>query len=124
MRAADVYVLPTERESFGLTLVEAMAAGAAIVTTDAAPMRGEVVAEGGAEFVPPGDVDALAAAMLRLLTDPERRRTLGAAGRARAAAEFSPEAAARRHAEFYNARLRAIGRSPLRPGRVAGEPPQ
>jgi phosphatidylinositol alpha-mannosyltransferase len=83
LSSAAVYVAPhTGGESFGIVLVEAMAAGAAIVASDLAPFRS--VAEDCARFFPVGDSVALARAIVELLHDPEGRARLAAAGAATA----------------------------------------
>lgn len=83
--AADVFAAPaTGHESFGVVLVEAMAAGLPVVATDIPGYR-EVVADGvEGLLVPPHDPGALAAALRRVLTDRELAAALGAAGRRRA----------------------------------------
>jgi phosphatidyl-myo-inositol alpha-mannosyltransferase len=83
--AADTFVSPAlGQESFGIVLVEAMAAGLPVVATDIPGYR-EVI-EDGVEglLVPPGDVGALASALRRVLEDPEAAKSFGEAGRARA----------------------------------------
>jgi glycosyltransferase involved in cell wall biosynthesis len=67
-------LLPSENEGFGLPAVEAAACGAPVIATTASPLP--ALLEGGGVFVPPGDVDAIAAAMRRLL-DLEERARLG-----------------------------------------------
>lgn len=82
--AADVFVLPSRHEPFGIVLLEAMAAGVPIVATqvDGVPW---VVAEGqAAALVPPNDPNHLATTIRHLLTTPAQRETLAAAGRQRA----------------------------------------
>jgi glycosyltransferase involved in cell wall biosynthesis len=80
MADLDVLALPSiEPESYGLVLVEALASGTPVVATDhgGPPEIVARAAPGTARAVPPGDVDALAAALLDLLpaqTSPERRR--------------------------------------------------
>jgi rhamnosyl/mannosyltransferase len=59
------------------------------------------------QAVPPADPAALAAAIRQLLADPELRRTLGAAGRARVAAEFSAAAMVRQTVDIYRQAVRA-----------------
>ena len=83
--AADAFASPaTGQESFGIVLVEAMAAGVPVVATDIAGYR-EVVRDGvDGLLVPPNDADALAAALRRVLSEPELAAALAAAGRARA----------------------------------------
>jgi phosphatidylinositol alpha-mannosyltransferase len=85
-RAADVFVAPALRgESFGIVLVEAMAAGRPIVASDISGYR-DVVRHGREGLlVPPGDSAALADAVAALLDDPARARSFGAAGARRAA---------------------------------------
>ena len=88
----DVFCLPSldRAESFGLVLLEAMRASRAVVASRI-PGSGvnHVVAEGETALqVPPGDVEALAAALARLAAEPALRERLGAAGRQRFEREF------------------------------------
>lgn len=80
--SGDVYCAPnTHGESFGIVLVEAMAAGTAVVASDLEAFR-RVLREGECGvLVPVGDAGALARALAALLTDPERRTQLAGAGR-------------------------------------------
>ncbi|HEV8634516.1 MAG TPA: glycosyltransferase family 4 protein [Chloroflexota bacterium] len=91
LAAMDVLVLPslgTGAESFGIVLIEAMASGKPVVAS-ALPGVRRVVDEGRNGFlVPPGDPDKLAVALSRLSDDPELRRSLGAAGRAKAESHY------------------------------------
>ncbi len=81
----DIFVSPASgNESFGIVLVEAMAAGRAVVASDIPGYRTVVNPGEDALTVPPGDVGALAATLAGLAGDPERRRALGERGRARA----------------------------------------
>ena len=105
-RAAVALVLPSHYEGFGLPVLEAMARGCPVVTSDAASLV--EVAGGAAASVAVGDVDALAGALDHLATDPDHRRRLGAAGRARAA-DFSWSKSAEAHAGAYRGALAAAG---------------
>jgi len=86
-------VLPSWLEGFGLTPVEGLAAGAPAIVSDLPVLR-EVLGD-GALYVPPGDADGLAAALLRLAGDPALRGRLLTAGRA-AIADLSWARTARR----------------------------
>lgn len=83
---ADVYVAPhTGQESFGIVLIEAMAAGAAVVASDL-PAFSDVLDGGRAGVLfPTGDAGALADAVSDLLADPVRREAVAAVGRDTAA---------------------------------------
>jgi len=88
---ADLFVLPTAHsEGLPLVILEAMAAGLAIVTTPMRGMADHLRDERNALMVPPGDRAGLATAVGRLLADGDLRRRLGAANRD-AVREFSPE---------------------------------
>ncbi len=86
LAAADIFVLPSEREGLSFAVLEAMAAGLAMVVSDG-PGNPEAVGDAGV-VVPFGDVAALAAALGDLARDPARRERLGAAARERVRAEF------------------------------------
>ncbi len=80
---ADVFCLPSVQEGFGIVFLEAMVSGVPIVATRAAAIP-EVVPDGEVGLlVPPGDVAALAAALVAMLEDPARRAACAAAGRQR-----------------------------------------
>jgi len=82
---ADVYVSPaTGQESFGIVLLEAMAAGAPIVCSDIHGYKGVVRRGEQALLVPPRNVNALVSAIARLLDDAELRERMSRAGRERA----------------------------------------
>lgn len=81
-RHADVFCLPSVQEGFGIVFLEAMASGLPVVATTAAAIP-EVVPHGRAGLlVPPGDVEALAAALVELLRDAGRRGEFATFGRA------------------------------------------
>ena len=79
-RDADMYLCPTNRASFGVTLLEAMACGTPLVVSDIPAFR-DLAARSQAVFVPPGDPDAWGQAVNALLDDTERRETMALEGR-------------------------------------------
>ena len=82
--AGDVFAFPSDSETLGFAAIEAMAAGVAVVATDAGGIP-HIVRHGvNGVLVPPGDGAALAASLLGLLQDEEERRRLACAGRAEA----------------------------------------
>jgi mannosyltransferase len=96
-----IYAFTSRNEGFGLTLIEAMAAGAALVASRAGAAG--LVVEAGVTGVltPPGDVDALAAALEPLLRDPVAAASMGERGRTRVLEKFSLDAEANRIADIY-----------------------
>lgn len=89
LRAMDAVVHPSLTEAFCQTIVEALAAGAALVATDVAAAS-EVVTDGvHGLLVPPADADAIVAAVRRLHDDPELGRRMAAAGRLRVTQRFT-----------------------------------
>ena len=93
--AADLYLCPTTKASFGITLLEAMACGVPQVVSDITGFR-ELIG-GGAEavLVPHDDPTAWADATVDLLADPRRRAAMGRAGRAKSARYAWPRVADR-----------------------------
>jgi glycosyltransferase involved in cell wall biosynthesis len=76
--AADIFALPSEAETFGLVVNEAMCFGLPIVASSGVAATRDLVRPGDNGFVfPPGDVQALASYLETLLTDPDRRRRFG-----------------------------------------------
>lgn len=101
---ADLFVLPSFHEGYGMALAEALARGLPIVSCDAGAIADTVPADAGV-LVPPGDADALRAALQRLMDAPDVRAGL-AAGSRRAARRLPdwPASAAR-----FAAVLDAVG---------------
>jgi phosphatidylinositol alpha-mannosyltransferase len=116
--ACDLFVAPaTGQESFGIVLLEAMAAGRPVICSDIEGYRHVVGEAGGARLVHPGEVAALEAAIAELAADPAKRCQMGALNRARAAAYDWLPIARRVRAEYLAAieqrRARLAGFSPL-----------
>jgi len=114
-RTADIYCSPaTGGESFGIVLLEAMAAGAPIVASDIHGYKGVVRRGREGLLVPPHEPKELARAIARLLDDPVMRVEMGAAGRRRAE-EFSWPRVTGKVEDYYGfviRRLAATGSLP------------
>ncbi len=97
----DLFVHPALAEGLGVAALKASAAGLPVVGFEAGGMA-EAVADGETGLlVAPGDADALATAIRRLLDDPGLGRRLGAAGRERMQSEFSVATMAEQHEALY-----------------------
>ncbi|MFJ7422531.1 glycosyltransferase family 4 protein [Streptomyces uncialis] len=119
VRSARIACVPSLYEGFSLPAAEAMATGTPLVATTGGAIP-EVAGTDGETClaVPPGDAGALAAALGRLLGDPELRARLGAAGRARVLARFTWAQAAKGTVEHYReAVARASAARPTGTGR-------
>lgn len=80
MAKASLLAVSSSMESFGMTIVEAMRVGLPVVSTDCPLGPGEIISDGvDGLLVPPRDVDALAAGILRLINDDELRHRMGEA---------------------------------------------
>lgn len=123
-RTADVYVSPaTGRESFGIVLLEAMAAGTAIVCSDIHGYKGVVRRDRDALLVPPRDPKSLAAAIGRLVADDDLRERMAASGLSRAR-EFSWERVTAKVEDYYGFVIRRLeAQGALPPGFHADVPP-
>jgi glycosyltransferase involved in cell wall biosynthesis len=89
LTTSHIVALPSYREGLPKSLIEAMAAGRPIVTTDVPGCREVCADRVNGLLVPPRDADALAEALRQLIVDPAMRIRFGAAGRKRAETEFS-----------------------------------
>ena len=91
MSSLDVFVLPSLAEGTPNSIIEAMAQGLPIIASAVGGIP-DVIGEDAGILIPPGNPSALAEAMLRLAKDPDLRKTMGAAARARYQRLFSPTA--------------------------------
>ncbi len=122
-RTADVYVSPaTGRESFGIVLLEAMAAGAPIVASDIHGYKGVVRRGREALLVPPREPKDVAVAVARLLQDGALAERMSAAGVARAA-EFSWERVTAKVDEYYGFVIRRLAAADQLPRDFTAEVP-
>lgn len=118
---ASIFVFTSEAENFPVVLLEAMAAGQAIVTCDGTGCP-EVVGP-DALLVPPRRPDCLAQALAKLIEDDELRADLGRRARARVEEEFGWQGIARRHVALYHevrkSHARAMRGTVAAPSRVS-----
>jgi glycosyltransferase involved in cell wall biosynthesis len=104
----EIFVLPSLMEGMPLVLLEAMASGMAVVTTESSGMTDLVEDSHDGLFVIPGDADSLSAAIVRLCRDPELRLRLGSAAQEKMR-RYTWKEAARRTEMVFN---RAWGLNP------------
>lgn len=98
-REFDLFVLSSTAEGTSMSILEAMATGLPVVATS---VGGNPALLGFAgSLVPPGDADAMAAAMERLVTSPQERRTLGTAARRRVEEHYDERGVADRYESLY-----------------------
>ncbi len=107
LRTVDIAVLPSHSEGMSNALLEYMAAGRAVVATGVGANPTLVRHRKDGLIVPPGDSEALVAAIGELLADPLRAAGYGASARMRVQAEYSRDALLRRYEDFYR---RLLGR--------------
>jgi glycosyltransferase involved in cell wall biosynthesis len=104
LRSLDLFVVPslTDRESFGVAAVEAPATGLPGIASRVGGLLEVVLGGKTGLLVPPGDVDALATAMSRLLADPALRTQMGQAGRQFVLENYRWEDNAKLMEQLYN----------------------
>jgi N-acetyl-alpha-D-glucosaminyl L-malate synthase BshA len=101
LQHSDVFLLPSSSEGFGLSALEALSCGVPVVASRVGGLP-EVVADGHTGILcPTEDIDAMTAAVLQLLHDPERRRQMGRAARASVEENWQKDPAVRRYEAYY-----------------------
>ncbi len=105
LSSADLFLLPSEKESFGLSALEAMACSVPVVASRTGGLP-EVVKHGETGFLAPiGDIDAMSAHTLNILSDTARLQAMGEASRLRAENCFSSEFIVPQYESFYQEML-------------------
>lgn len=112
MRAADLLVHPSHAEGLPNVVLEAMASGLPVVATSVGGIPEVVEHEQTGLLVPPGDAQALEAALMRVVARPEWARELGRAGRALILDRYSWERNAREHIAVYFDVMSRAGQKP------------
>jgi N-acetyl-alpha-D-glucosaminyl L-malate synthase BshA len=108
--ASDLFLLPSEAESFGMAALEAMASEVPVIATRAGGLP-EVVADGECGYLlPVGDVDAMAARAIEILSDPQLQQRLGHNGRLIAERKFNVAQIVPMYRNFYE---RAMNSAPM-----------
>ncbi|NEP20889.1 glycosyltransferase [Moorena sp. SIO3I6] len=105
--AADVCVVPSHYEPFGLVAIEAMASATPVVASDVGGLQFTVVSEETGLLAPPKDADAFAAAIDRILSDHDWKNQLGLGARARVENMFSWNGVAHQLSQLYESLLEA-----------------
>jgi L-malate glycosyltransferase len=101
LQQADLLLLPSQTESFGLVALEAMASGIPVIASDVGGLP-EVVTHGETGFLAPvGDVERMGDYAIRLLTDQDLHHRFAHAARERAAAHFGYEQVVRQYEQVY-----------------------
>jgi glycosyltransferase involved in cell wall biosynthesis len=110
LQETSISVLPSLSEGFSNVLIESMAAGVPVVATNVGG-NPEIVDDGTTGFlVPPRDANALATAMIKLLSDPESATRMGSAGRDRIERRFSMGRAVHETQQLYTTLVQSSGR--------------
>ncbi|WP_353929808.1 glycosyltransferase family 1 protein [Okeanomitos corallinicola TIOX110] len=106
--AADVCVVPSHYEPFGLVAVEAMACGTPVIASDVGGLQFSVVNENTGLLVPPQDVTAFSHAIDRILENPEWRAALGKSANMRVMSKFSWDGVASQLDSLYTELLQPV----------------
>jgi N-acetyl-alpha-D-glucosaminyl L-malate synthase BshA len=110
LACADLFLLPSSQESFGLAALEAMACGVPVIATRVGGVP-EVVSDGETGLLfEPGDMDAMARSAVKLLRSEQDLRRMGDAARGRVIETFTPDEIVPKYEAFYEKVLAETGR--------------
>jgi glycosyltransferase involved in cell wall biosynthesis len=102
LQAADIFVFPTENEAFGISLLEAMACGLAVIGTAVGGVRDLICHNQNGLLIPPCDGPALEQALHTLLADPSRRTALGQAALAAVQGRYAEPAVVAQYTTLFS----------------------
>jgi len=98
----DIFVLPSKREGFPVSILEAMAAGRPVVSTDVGGVSEVIVSGENGIIVPPANAEALADALLKLLNAPDMCRVMGSEGQLTVRTSFSVESMMNSYSSLFD----------------------
>jgi glycosyltransferase involved in cell wall biosynthesis len=102
LQASDIFVFPTEKEAFGISLVEAMACGLSVVATPTGGIKDFLIDGENGLQVEAGSFQELYDALDRVISDPAFAAALGSAALSTARARFSRDAVLAQYIELFN----------------------
>ena len=105
IRAADIYCMPSYREGFGLSVIEAAASGVPAVAYDIYGVSDAVITGETGILVPPGNIKELASALLFMVNNPKERKEMGRRAKSRALEKFSKDLVVNGLEKFYFQRI-------------------
>ena len=105
LSSCDLFLLPSETESFGMSALEALASEVPVIATDTGGLP-ELIIDGEVGFLlPVGDIDAMAERAIQILSDDSLQKRMGAAGRALAVEKFDVASVVPEYIAFYQRTL-------------------
>lgn len=113
LAASDFFLLPSLWDGLSMALVEAMASGLAVIATEVSGAKQVVVSGETGLLIPPGDARQLTEAMIQLLSNPEKARSMGMAGKQRVEKYFSARKQANDHIALFTRELSRTNWQPV-----------
>lgn len=101
LNAGDVFCLPSYRECFGMSVIEASSTGLAVIVSDAYGLRDSIIPEVTGLVCKMQDVDSLHKKMVLLMVEPDYRKLLGKNGRAYIQSNFNQADVSKAWVDFY-----------------------